>query len=192
MSSAATTVASGPDASPQTRRTPAALRGAAPSWAAVAAWGAGLVQLALGAGAVTQEGAARGAGIALVVLGASALAWGAVTLARGRIVVPRAGVAVSLAGVAAAVAALAADPVRVSVAAVAAASILLLTIALACATRLRSRGGSAADASPPRVWAIIVAAVVVAALATPALAATDAGRSAKPHGEHGIVDPGHH
>lgn len=192
MSSATTTAEPGPGASMPTHRRPSALRGAAPSWAAVAAWGAGLVQLALGAGAVTQDGAARGAGIVLIVLGAGALAWGAVTLARGRIVVPRAGVAVSLAGIAAVVTALAADPVRTSVAAVATASVLLLTIALACATRLRRRNGGEVDASPPRVWAIIVAAAVVAALATPALAATDAGRSAKPHGEHGIVDPGHH
>ncbi len=79
----------------------------APSWPAIAAWGGGLVQLALGAGAITTEGASpaiRVAGIVLVVIGAGALGWGAATLARGRIVVPRLSIAGSLAGIFAAVA----------------------------------------------------------------------------------------
>jgi hypothetical protein len=169
-----------------------AVRGAAPAWAAVAAWGAGLIELALGAGALTQGGAARGAGIVLVVLGAGGLAWGAATLVRGRIVVPRTSVAGALAGIATATLALAAEPVRTSIAAVAAASVLLLTVALASGTRLRHRGGRRADAAPPRLWVLFAAAVVVGAVVTPALAATEAGRSAVPHGEHPIVEPGHH
>lgn len=191
MTSATRTAEMAPRASSRTPGAPLALRGAAPSWAAVAAWGAGLIELALGAGALTQDDAARGAGIALVALGAGALVWGAVTLARGRIVVPRAGVAGALAGIGAAVAALISDPARTSVLAVAALTLLLISAAIACATRLRRRSASAGDAQP-RLWVLLAAAVIVAALVTPALAATDAGRSASPHGTHGVVDPGHH
>jgi hypothetical protein len=176
---------------PRAPRAASALHGAGASWAAVAAWGAGLIELAIGAGAVLQGGAARGAGIALLVLGAGGLAWGAVTLARGRIVVPRTAVAAALAGIAAAVAALVADPVRTSVLATAALTILLVTIALTCAARLRAAHRGKADAAPPRIWAILVAATLVAGIVTPALGATEAGRSAVPHGEH-FVDPGHH
>ncbi|MFE7846131.1 hypothetical protein ACFUTX_13170 [Microbacterium sp. NPDC057407] len=172
-------------------RTAGAFHGAGASWAAVAAWGAGLIELAVGAGALTQGGAARGAGIALVALGAGGLAWGAVTLARGRIVVPRTAVAGALAGTAAVVAALAADPVRTSVLAAASAAALLLTIAFACAARVRAASRGRTDAAPPRVWAILVAATLVAGVVTPALGATEAGRNAVPHGEH-FVDPGHH
>ena len=189
MTSAITTPQAG---LPVPRRAPrAGLRGAAVSWAAVAAWGAGLIELALGAGALSQGGAARGAGILLLALGAAGLVWGAATLARGRIVVPRAGVAGAFAGIAANTIAFAADPVRTSILATAAAMALLVTIALACASvvRARSRG---TDAAPPRIWAILVAATVVAALVTPALGATEAGRSATGHGGHEFVDPGHH
>ena len=47
----------------------------APSWPAIAAWGGGLIQLALGAGAITAVGggpAIRVAGIVLIVIGAGA------------------------------------------------------------------------------------------------------------------------
>lgn len=191
MTSAITTAEMAPGASARTPGGPLALRGAAPSWAAVAAWGAGLIEVALGAGAVMQDDAARGAGVVLIALGAGSLVWGAWTLARGRIVVPRAGVAGALAGTVAAVAALMADPARTSVMAVAALTALLISAAIACAGRLRRRGADADDA-PPRLWVLLAGAVIVAALVTPALAATEAGRSASPHGTHGIVDPGHH
>ena len=55
-------------------------RAATPSWAAIAAWGGGLIQLALGAGAITGVGgglALQAVGILLTVLGAAALGWGA-------------------------------------------------------------------------------------------------------------------
>ena len=82
-------------ASPTHRRGPRSRRGAE-----------GSIQLALGAGAITAAGggpAIRVAGIPLVVIGASGLAWGAVTLARGRIVVPRASIAGTLVGIVAVV-----------------------------------------------------------------------------------------
>lgn len=186
-----TTALSAPASVTSTRASRAGLRGAAASWAAVAAWGAGLIELAVGAGSLPQDGAARGAGIVLLALGAGGLGWGSATLARGRIVVPRAGVAWALAGIAATVAALAVDPVRASILAVAAAGVLLITIALACGAVVRRRS-MGADAAPSRVWAILVAATMVAALVTPALGATEAGRHATPHGGHELIVPGHH
>lgn len=182
-----------PAASRTPERTPGTRgRGSVVAWAAVAAWGAGLIGLAIGAGALPQGGAARGAGIALLALGAGGLVWGAATLARGRIVVPRAGVAGALAGIAAATVAVAVDPVRTSVLAAAAATALLVTVALSCAGVLRARSRGKADAAPPRVWAILAAAVIVAGVVTPALGATEAGRNATFHGGHELVDPGHH
>lgn len=157
---------------------------------AVAAWGAGLLQIALGAGVLTTDGAARGAGLALVAFGAGALAWGAASLARGRPVVPRLGIGGSLAGMGAAAVTLAIDPVRISAVAVAAASALLVVAALACAVRLRAR--ETTDAAPLRLTALFAAAVVVAAIASPALGTTQAARYAPDHGTHGVTEPGHH
>jgi hypothetical protein len=172
----------------------------APSWPALAAWGGGLVQLALGAGAITGAGegsAIRVAGILLTVVGAVAIGWGAATLARGRIVVPRLGIGGSLAGIVTAVATMSLDPARVSVFAVAAASALLVAVALGCALGLRrtSRPASArtTDAARPRVIGLLVGALLVAGVVTPALASTEAGQHATPHGEHAeLVEPDHH
>lgn len=167
----------------------------APSWPAVTAWGGGLVQLALGAGAITAaEGgpAIRVAGVLLVVIGAVAIGWGAATLARGRIVVPRLGIAGSLAGILLAATAMALDPARVSVFAVAAGIALLIAVAFGCAMALRRdrvRVGRT-DAGRGRLAGLLVAAVLVAGLVTPALAATEAGQHAVPHGE--MTEPGHH
>lgn len=191
MASATTTVESVSGESSRAAGGALALRGAVPSWAAVAAWGAGLIELALGAGALTGDGAARGAGTALVALGVAGLVWGAATLVRGRIVVPRTGAAGTLAGFGVGIAALAADPARMSVLAVAASSALLVAVALACVTRLRGRDGGT-DASSPRLRVLVVAAIVVAGVVTPALGATEAGVLAPDHGTHGVVEPGHH
>ena len=125
----------------------------APSWPAIAAWGGGLIQLALGAGAITSDGASpaiRVAGILLVVIGAGAIGWGAATLARGRIVVPRLSIAGSLAGILAAAGAMALDPTRVSVFAVAAAIALLIAVALGCALELRRAGSASFEEAPGR------------------------------------------
>lgn len=191
MSSASTTAEGVSGGRARTAGAALGLRGAVISWAAVAGWGAGLIELALGAGALTGGRAVRGAGTALVALGAAGLAWGAATLVRGRIVAPRTGIVGTLAGIAAGIAALAADPARMSVLAIAAGSALLVGAGLACATRLRDRDGWT-DAASPRLWTLVVAAFVVAALVTPALGATEAGRLAPDHGTHGVVEPGHH
>jgi hypothetical protein len=171
-----------------------------PSWPAIAAWGGGVIQLALGAGAITAVGesaAIRMAGLVLAVMGAAAIGWGAATLARGRIVVPRLSIAGSLAGIIVAAAAMSLDPNRISVFAVVTASALLLAVALAGALALRRACGRTptrtTDAGGRRLVGIVVSAVLVAGVVTPALAATEAGRHAVPHGEHAeLVEPGHH
>lgn len=162
---------------------------AAPAVGAVAAWGAGLIAIALGAGVTTGDGTAWGAGLVIVTLGAGALVWGAASLARGHLVCARAGVAGALGGMLATVAALWLDPGRVSALAVAAASALFIAVAMACGACLRREAGTT---NPARLTALIVAAVVVAAVVTPALASTEAGRLAPDHGGHGVIDPGHH
>lgn len=172
--------------------TPApALAATATPIGAVAAWGAGLLQMALGAGVLTSAGVALGAGLALVALGAGALAWGVASLARGRSVAPRMGIGGALAGIGATTAALLTAPARVSAVAVAAASVLLVVAALACGVRLREREKTT-DAAPLRLTALVVAAVVVAAIATPALGTTEAARHAPDHGTHGVTEPRHH
>ncbi|WP_019181771.1 hypothetical protein [Microbacterium yannicii] len=163
----------------------------APAIGAVAAWGAGLIQIALGADALTGDLAARGAGLVLVTLGAGSVFWGAMVLVRGHVVVPRTGIAGALAGIAALTAVLWAQPGRASVIAAAAASALLIAVALTCGLRLRA-GDDRTDAGAPRVSALIAAAVVVAAIVTPALGTTEGARFAPDHGSHELVDPGHH
>lgn len=151
----------------------------ATSWPALTAWGAGLIQLALGAGALTgaQGGVVlHSAGIALVGFGAAGFAWGGATLARGRLVVPRAGVVGVLAGIVALAAALGAGPARISPLAVAVASALLLATGLACARAVRLHRSGRVDAAPPRMLVLLASAVLVAAVVTPALAATESGQ----------------
>ncbi|QIG39645.1 hypothetical protein G5T42_09220 [Microbacterium sp. 4R-513] len=161
-------------------------------WPAIAAWGAGLVQLALGAGAVTGS-SGQPAGLPLIALGLLALAWGAWALARGRVIAPRAGVAGVLAGLVSGAVALSIDPARTSVVAMAAASALLIAVAIGCGRALRAKD-RATDASKPGLAGIFIGAVLVAAIVTPALGATEAGRLAPDHSVHGgvIEDPHHH
>lgn len=163
----------------------------APAIGAVAAWGAGLIQIALGADALTGDLAARGAGLFLVTLGAGCVTWGAVTLVRGHVVVPRTGVAGALASIGALAAVLWAQPGRASVIAAAAGSALLIVVALTCGLRLRS-GKERTDAASPRLSALLASAVVVAGIVTPALGTTEAARVAPDHGSHELIDPGHH
>ncbi|KAA9105023.1 hypothetical protein [Microbacterium rhizomatis] len=158
------------------------------SWPAVAAWGAGLLQLALGAGALTGAGGKVWLGVAgatLVILGAGELVWGAAALARGRIVVPRVGVAGALVGIVAATATLMLDPERTSILAVAATSLLLISVGVGCGIALR-RGLPGGDVRTG-LLGLFVAAVLVAGVVTPALGATEAGRNAPSHSGHDLV-----
>ncbi len=82
------------------------------------------------------------------------------------------------------------DPTRVSVFAVAAGAALLIAVALGSALDLRRAGQ---PRGKRHLVGLIVCAVLVAGLVTPALAATEAGQHAVPHGEHlELVEPGHH
>lgn len=173
------------------------------SWPMLGALGAGLVLTALAAGA---GGAPQ---VALVGLGLAALGWGVLSLRADRMLVPRAvlGVAVAalLAGGAAATAGAWAD---VAALPLAAASVFIAAVALAAAIAVRgararptagpptSEAAAAGRPSPARdarrtLVGLALGAALVSALATPALAATDAGELAVPHGRHGPHDPGH-
>ncbi|UYK40524.1 hypothetical protein [Microbacterium terricola] len=164
----------------------------ASAWAAPSAWGAGLIQIALGAGLATS-GLSWGMGLA--ALGAVGIAWGAMALARGRVIAPRAGVAGALGGLVALVVAMAADPGRTSVFAVTASGMLLLAAAIACGLTLRGgihRARRTSYAAPrTRLVPLIAAAVLVAAIVTPALSATEAGRLAPSHSGHGLTETPH-
>lgn len=180
------------------------------SWPTLAAWGAGLVQLGVGAGLVTRstDATARGVGGVLTALGVAALAWGIISLARGRVIAPRAGIALALIGTLAAVAALSVAPDRVTLHATGVTVVLwlVLGVATAAVARRRTRGAHP-TASPdpggaravnvrtvPRtsVVGILVGAVLVAGLVTPALGATEAGGLAPDHSDHPLfVDHGH-
>jgi len=63
-------------------------------------------------------------------------------------------------------------------------------VALGSALELRREGQ---PRSKRHLVGLIVGAVLVAGIVTPALAATEAGQHAVPHGEHlEMVEPGHH
>jgi len=180
-----------------------ALVAATRSWPMLAALGAGLVLMALAAGA---GGAAQPA---LIVLGVAALGWGVLALRAGRVIAPSfvlVAAAVTLVGTAAAVATGTSAMTDVAPGPLAATSVFIVVMALAAGWELRGRSararrpgraGSEASASKPRREASVAArltglvsgAALVAALATPALAATEAGEQAVPHGTHQL-DPG--
>ncbi|MFS0865786.1 hypothetical protein AB3M83_00445 [Microbacterium sp. 179-B 1A2 NHS] len=179
------------------------------SWPTLAAWGAGLLEMGLGAGALTQgsSAAARGTGILLVTAGAAALLWGVVALAKARVVAPRSGALSAIAGLVGATAALIVDPGRISALAVAVIVLLSLVYGVAAAAVLRraARGGSAPAAAPsdatdqtpartvPRtsMLGLVAGCVVVAGLVTPALGSTAVGSDAPDHSEHRLILPGH-
>jgi hypothetical protein len=163
-------------------------------WPAVVAWGAALIHLALGAGAITAPDGMQPVGVPLVALGTTALVWGAVGLARGRLIAPRAGVAGVVAGIVLGGVALWSDPVRTSIAAVAIEWLLLLTVGFACGRALRRArdGHRAPDAAGRGLVGLFIAAVLVAGVVTPALGATEAGRLAPDHSSHDIVFGGGH
>ncbi|WP_353815008.1 hypothetical protein [Agromyces sp. SYSU T00266] len=164
------------------------------TWPMLAALGGGLVLTALAAGA---GGAPQAV---LAGLGVAALGWGVLSLRGGRPLAPRTVLATSVASLALGGVAVASDGLRdVPGLPLAAAAVFLAAVALSVAGAARGRrsrrggaGAAASDRAPGTaaeagraVAGLVIGAVLVSALATPALAATEAGRSAVPHGEHG-------
>ena len=178
-----------------------ALSALARTWPMLCALGAGLVLLALAAGA---GGIAGGA---MAAAGAAGLGWGVLSLRAGRALVP--GVvlgtcAALLVGAGVLVGSGLAEAAGVPVGSLLAASVFIVVVAGHCAVVVRGRSGAhrardgrsdapgraaAVDGRLPLVG-LVVGALLVAGLATPALAATEAGRAAVPHVEHG--DQQHH
>ncbi|WP_157006967.1 hypothetical protein [Agromyces laixinhei] len=161
------------------------------TWPMLAALGAALVLIALaaGAGGVMQP--------ALLVLGVAALGWGGLALHTGRVLAPATVLVVaaaSLVGTAAAVATGSAATADVAPGPLAAASVFIVVVAFSAGLVLRGRDrgrgaaretrGDRATSDTARLIGLVAGAALVAALATPALAATEAGESAVPHGTH--------
>jgi hypothetical protein len=159
------------------------------AWSAPVAWGAGLIAVALGAGAIVMPESVLGSvsGAVLVALGLAALWWGVVCLARGRVVAPRGTVAGALAGIGMLCAVLSLAPGRTSILAVAVCALLLVVTALTATAALR-RGP---DDRPAGVWGLLIAAVLVAAIATPALGSVQDALLARDDGTVPVL-PAHH
>lgn len=148
------------------------------SWPSVSAWGAGLIAVALGAGAIVRPGSEAvtiGLGTGAVALGLAVLLWGGAALAIGRFVLPRTILGGSLVTLVLTGALVFADPAHTSIMGAAAASLLLVVVGATAAAHVRRmRRAEAPDrsAQPMSVIGLLVAAAVIAVVVTPALGAT--------------------
>lgn len=162
---------------------------------ALASLGVGLVHLAVGAGSPLFPA------ILLVGFGVAELGWGVALLARGRIVLPRLALPLALTPVAlwgldvTATVAIGGTGMTASLpfGPMAAASLLSLFLGAGLALARRQALAPQPAASPARPGRYLLGmglgAVLVAGLVTPALAGTNAGTEAVPHGEHDISSP---
>ncbi|RKT35899.1 hypothetical protein DEU34_0404 [Microbacterium sp. AG1240] len=145
------------------------------SWPSVAAWGAGLIQAALGAGAIvgaTSGFTERAAGVVLVSLGILSLFWGGANLVASRLIAPRLALAGAVAGVLAMFGLLAVAPSHTGVYAIAAGAFLLLVVGGACAVVVRRGADKPRDVGTLRgILGMLVAAAIIAVIVTPALGA---------------------
>jgi hypothetical protein len=158
--------------------------------------GAGLIHLAIAAGSPL------GAAIGMAALGVAELGWGLIVLARGTVVFPTAALLGSLAPVVLwgllATARVAGGESALTdflpLGPLTAASLLNLAVALILAVDRRprrTRTHAESSARPGRyLLGMVLGAMAVAGIVTPALAATNAGMYAVPHGEHGTPSPG--
>jgi hypothetical protein len=175
------------------------------TWIAMAAIAAGLIHVALGAGAPLVLA------VPLIAIAAAEMAWGVMTVVRDRVPVP----VLALAGTLAPIGLWAAMITAASVGdapdllaplpflAMGSATLFNLYLACVLAVQLRrtARSSDPAAASPagtarrgstePSVGryllGVLAGACVMSALTTPALANTHAGQSAVPHGtQHGV------
>lgn len=167
------------------------------NWLAFAAIGTALIHLAL----VVSSPLA--VGIVLAIIGLAELVWGVAMMASGRLLLPR----VALAGAvipiilwsAVLLVAVESDATVVSslrFLPLSLAAVLEIFVAGAIAIHIRrsfvsdgSTKPADAAANPPAgryLLGLLVGSIAVASLTTPALAATQAGDYAVPHGEHSI------
>jgi hypothetical protein len=167
-------------------------------WAAFALLGAGLVHLAV-VSEHLEESALHGS--FFVVVGTAQLGWGVLAMARTTVPAPRALVAVQVAIVAIWAASrtvgLPVPPERWTTEPVGTADLLAVALEAVAvtATVLAARVVRASRPATPdrtissrRLLAGAAAgALLVSVLTTPALAATEAGEHAHPHGEHGAT-----
>lgn len=162
-----------------------------PSGMALASLGVGLVHLAVAAGSPLLLA------VLLAGFGVAELGWGVALLVRGRVILPRAALPLALAPVAlwgldiTAAVALGGSGMTASlpIGPMAAASALSLFVgtglALARQRSLSPRPAASAPRPGRYLLGMTFAALLVASLVTPALAGTNAGTEAVPHGEHG-------
>jgi hypothetical protein len=187
-----------------------ALAKMARTWPMLAAFGAGLVLLAVAAGAGGPAGGV------LAGVGVAALAWGVLSLHLGRPLAPAAALAVGVAllvGAALLVGSGLSGAAGVPAGPLLAASVFAAVVAGHAGFILRRRARTATPARAKgapdaagravvdgrlSLVGLVAGALLVAGLATPAIAATEAGRLAVPHGEHSgwgsssTTAPGHH
>jgi hypothetical protein len=160
------------------------------AWLGFAALGTGMIHLALVISSPPPIAAV------LAACGLAECAWGMLAFARERIAAPRAVLAGAMAPVvlwallvaAAAAAGRSAIASSLGFTALAVATLLELFVAAVIAVQLR-RGVDfrAPSRMPPAgryLLGLMLGGLAVAALTTPALAATEAGRFAQPHGQH--------
>lgn len=160
------------------------------SWLAFAALGTGMIHLAL------ILNAPFGVALILGVVGAGELSWAVLTLIRERIAAPRlvicgAALPVLFFGVLAVVGTAIGVPeiaASLGTTALGLAALLELFVAVTVAVGLRRGRDFAAPSLTPAagryLLGLTVGGMIVGALTTPALAATEAGRFAQPHGQH--------
>lgn len=158
------------------------------TWVALSAIGAATIHLAL------VVGSPLGVGIIMGLLGVAELAWGVAMLANSRVLLPRIALAVSVVPVGLMGFALSFGVLPGNALAPLALAVLLeLFVAGALAISLRrGQPADAATRAPSAgryILAVLLGSLAVASITTPALAATEAGRFAQPHGEHSTVEP---
>lgn len=161
------------------------------TWVALSAIGAATIHLAL------VVGSPLGVGIIMGILGVAELAWGVAMLASSRALLPRTALAVSVVPVGLMGFALSFG-VLPGTALAPLAFAVLLELFVAGALAISLRRGHPADAATRTpsagryILAVLLGSLAVASITTPALAATEAGRFAQPHGEHSTVEPTGH
>lgn len=164
-------------------------------WLAFSALGAGLIHLAVGAGAPFPLS------VLLVGFGVAELGWGAATLYAGRVVLQRVALGATLVPVAVwATTATLGSGLGVTAAStglpifpmfVASLFNVFLGVSLAVMARRHSNPATTGSAEAPAsgwkfMTALILGGLIVSGLTTPALAATNAGLYATPHGSHTV------